>query len=93
MATKTLTIETLRRCVAALNRGQVARVEPPVVLMHPQTHLDIRRADARAQWRQQHRANRIAQRTGVPAGQVARQFTAETREAFGVRIVVMEGGA
>lgn len=91
MATKTLTIETLRRCVAALNRGQVALIEPPVVLMHPDTHLAIRRADARDCWRFQHRANRIAQRAGLRAEQVERLFTAETREALGVRILMADG--
>lgn len=91
MAAKTLTIDTLRRCVAALNRGQVARIEHPVVLMHPDTHLAIRRADAQSCWRLQHRANRIARRAGQTAEQVARQFTAETREAYGVRIILADG--
>lgn len=90
MATKTLTIDLLRRCAADLRRQQVAMVEPPMVLMHPDTHLAIRRADARAQWRNQHRADRIAKRTGLPAEQVARQFTAETAEVFGIRIVMAE---
>ncbi len=91
MPTKTLTIETLRRAMATIRCNQVARIEQPVVLMHSATHMDIRRADARSQWRLQHRANRIAMRTGQPAAVVARQFTAETRVAYGIRIVMDEG--
>lgn len=91
MQTRTLNIETLRRCAAALERNHVARIEQPVILMHPDTHLAIRRADARTQWRRQHRATRIAKRTGQPAAEVLREFTAETAEAFGIRIVVVEG--
>lgn len=88
MPAEKLSIDMLRRCADAIRRNEVVRIEQPVVLMHPDTHMEIRRADARAQWRSQHRANRIARRTGLPAAQVLRQFTGETVELFGVRIVV-----
>lgn len=61
-----------------------------VVILHPSVHEAMARADARSQWRQQHRINRIAERDGVTPRQVERQFTGETVRFMGLDLILSD---